>query len=90
MFATLDQKLTRAYLRAHELRTQAVTEMDRRVSRGVDITSDEGVDDAAWKIFAFIGVAILITLILIPLVNRVKAKGDAALLKLNGANFNGE
>lgn len=90
MFATLDQKLTRAYLRAHELRDHAITEMDRRVSRGVDLTSNEGVDDAAWKIFAFIGIAVLITVILIPLVNRVKAKGDAALQKLNGASFEGE
>ena len=90
MFATLDQRLTRTYLAAHDWRGRTLAEMDRRVSRGVDITSDEGVDDAAWKIFAFIGVAVLITVILIPLVNRVKAKGDAALTKLNGAAFAGE
>ncbi len=90
MLATLNQKVINTYWAAQDWRTRAIAEADQRVSRGVDLTSNEGVDDAAWKIFAFIGIAVLITTVLIPLVNRVKAKGDSAVGKLNGASFDGE
>ena len=84
MFDKLTAKLGTVYTNALALSDNAGTLLDSRLQAGPDINSDQGVDDAVWKIAAVAAVVFLAVGVLSRLRVAIAAKGDAAIASLEG------
>ena len=82
MFDTLTTQVGIAYTKALAKRDEATALLNTHLQNGPDINSDEGVDDAVWKIAAVAAAVFLATGLLVRLKTAIAAKGDAAIAEI--------
>jgi hypothetical protein len=93
MFANLNTRLTTQILIAHsnvaERRNEALRVLNARLQSGPDLASDQGVDDAVWKIAAVAAVCVLAAGVLLRLRQAVENKGDQAVSAIDALPVGG-
>ncbi|NJM39294.1 MAG: hypothetical protein HC853_00275 [Anaerolineae bacterium] len=79
MFEKLTTRIVIAHSNLTDRRNDALRVLNTRLQSGPDLASDQGVDDAVWKIAAVAAVCVLAAGVLLRLRNAVEQKGDEAV-----------
>lgn len=83
MINTLANKTTLHLFELAAKRDQALAKLNRHLLDGPNLASDEGIDDAIWKIAVIALVAILAAGVLTTIFNKIKLAGENAAGKLD-------
>ncbi len=84
MFENLNTKIGLVYAKALTKRDEVNAQLAARLSTGPDIGSDEGIDDAVWKIAVVAAVVFLAVGFLSNLRTAIADRGQAAVDAING------
>ena len=83
MIYTLANKTTLGLFDLAEKRDRALAKLNRHLLDGPNLSSNEGIDDAIWKIAVIALVAILAAGVLTTIFTKIKGAGDRAATKLD-------
>ncbi len=85
MFNQLMTKTNLTILKITDAHDRVLARLQARATDGPDLTSNEGVSaEALWTFIAVGAVALLASLVLVPLYNAVLLKGNTAVTNVNG------
>lgn len=87
----INTRLCLATANAMTTRDRMFAQLNTRMAQPVNLQSDEGIDDAVWKIAVIALVALLASGVLTTLYNKTRAAGENAANALDGVpGFGGQ